>query len=74
MPIFRFEIEAAKPYADSEGIELPSADHAWDEAVRFVRDIEGSLKPGERWRLTVLQDNEPIFRISIATEELRDRR
>jgi len=71
MPRFRFEISGTKPFIDPDGMELSSAEVAWEEAVRLVRDIEGSLKPGENWTLDVSEGKGVIFRISVVTVDLR---
>ncbi|MBO4224568.1 tRNA 5-methylaminomethyl-2-thiouridine synthase [Bradyrhizobium neotropicale] len=52
-------------------MELPDAETAWAEALRLVRDIEGSLQPSESWSLEVVEDGATIFRINLATEDMR---
>ncbi|MDI4238053.1 MULTISPECIES: tRNA 5-methylaminomethyl-2-thiouridine synthase [unclassified Bradyrhizobium] len=74
MHIYQFHIAGLRPFHDREGMELPDAETAWAEALRLVRDIEGSLQPGESWSLDVVEDGTTIFRISLATEDLRIRR
>jgi hypothetical protein len=72
MRTFKFTIADAKFFTDEA--QLPSEEAAWHEALRIVRDIETSLKPQESWVLIVSEDEQPIFRISIATEDLRTHR
>ncbi|WP_201449639.1 tRNA 5-methylaminomethyl-2-thiouridine synthase [Bradyrhizobium sp. Ai1a-2] len=52
-------------------MELPDAETAWAEALRLVRDVEGALQPGESWSLDVVEDGTTIFRINLATADLR---
>ncbi|WP_152535915.1 hypothetical protein [Bradyrhizobium sp. Ai1a-2] len=73
MGTYYYHIVASKPFRDPNGMELPNSETAWEEALRFVRDIEGSLQPDESWSLDVIEDGKTIFRISIATEDLRSR-
>jgi hypothetical protein len=73
MGTYHFHIAVTKPFRDPDGMELPGPETAWQEALRFVRDIEGSLQPGESWSLDVLEDGKSIFRIGLATEDLRSR-
>jgi len=69
MRTFRFAIEGSKPFADD--FELPSDEVAWQEALQLVRDIEGSLRPGESWTLTISDSGEPVFLIKVKTAALR---
>jgi hypothetical protein len=69
MRTFKFTIADAKLFTGEA--QFSSEEAAWQEALRLVRDIETSLKPREGWVLTVSEDEQPIFRISIATEDLR---
>jgi hypothetical protein len=72
MPTFRFNIIGPRPFAD-DGVDYPSAEAAWMEALRLVRDIEGCLQPGEIWTLEVLEEEAPTFRIEVITEDLRQK-
>ena len=71
MHIYQFHIVGLRPFHDAEGMELADADTAWAEALRLVRDIEGSLQPGESWSLDVVEDGTTIFRIKLETTKLR---
>jgi hypothetical protein len=71
MHIYQFHIAGLRPFQDAEGVELADAETAWGEALRLVRDIEGSLQPGESWSLDVVEDGTTIFCIRLATADLR---
>jgi hypothetical protein len=71
MHTYRFHISGLKPFWDTDGMELRDAQTAWEEALRLVRDIEASLQPGESWSLEVVEGDAPIFRIDVATADLR---
>jgi hypothetical protein len=71
MSTYHFHIAAPQPFRDPDGMELSDAEAAWEEALRLVRDIEGSLQPGESWSLDVVEDGATIFRISLGTADLR---
>lgn len=71
MRTFRFDISGPRPFQHVDGTQLPSSDAAWNEAVRFVRDIEDALEPGDSWTLDVSEDGTPIFRIAIVTMDMR---
>jgi hypothetical protein len=71
MPNFRYNISGRHPFHDEVGSNLPSAVNAWNEALRFVRDIEGSLQPGETWTLDVLEEGTPIFQLMLSTKDLQ---
>jgi uncharacterized protein DUF6894 len=71
MHIYQFHIAGRRPFHDAEGVELADSDTAWAEALRLVRDIEGSLQPGESWSLDVVEDGTTIFRIKLETAKLR---
>jgi hypothetical protein len=72
MPRFRFAIDGSRPFADD--IELPSDEVAWQEALQLVRDIEGTLKPGENWGLAISDASGPVFCIRVQTATLRAQR
>jgi hypothetical protein len=68
MPSYQFRISGSKPFFDAD-VQLRSSEAAWEEALRLVRDIEGSLQPGESWTLDVGEEGTTIFRISVTTEQ-----
>jgi hypothetical protein len=71
MPMFYFHISGQKPF-ESEGVELPSKEAAWQEALQLIRDVEGTMRPGESWILDVSDGTSPVFRISIAGHDFRN--
>jgi hypothetical protein len=68
MPTYQFRISGSKPFFDTD-VQLRSSEVAWDEALRLVRDIEDSLRPGESWTVDVGEEGTAIFRISVTTEQ-----
>jgi hypothetical protein len=70
MPTYEFRISGSNPFLDTD-VQLRSPEVAWEEALRLVRDIEGSLEPGESWTLAVGEDGTASFRISVTTEQFR---
>jgi hypothetical protein len=71
MPQYFFHIDGDHPSRDESGEQLENDAAAWAEALRLSRDIEGKMKPGQRWRLYVVETGEPVLLISIATRRLR---
>jgi hypothetical protein len=67
MPTYQFRISGSNPFYDAD-MQLPSSEAAWEEALRLVRDIEDSLRPGDSWTLNVGEEGMAIFRISVTTE------
>jgi hypothetical protein len=72
MPTFRFAIDGSRPFADN--VEFPWDEVAWREALQLVRDIEGTLKPGENWTLAISDTSGPVFCIRVETAALRAQR
>jgi len=70
MPTYQFRISGSNPFVDTD-VQLRSSEVAWEEALRLVRDIEGSLQPGESWTLDVGEEGTAIFRIIVTTEHFR---
>jgi hypothetical protein len=71
MPRYFFHISCSDPFEDEEGMDLPDDATAWLEAKKLVRDIEGSLAPGEEWRLQVADRAGSVFVISLKSERMR---
>ena len=71
MPTYYFNIIGTRPFTDEQGSMFASSDAVWAEALRIVKDVEGSLRPGESWGLEILQDGRMIYRIRIETDDLR---
>jgi hypothetical protein len=69
MRTFKFAIVDSRVFTAEA--QLPSEEMAWQEALRLVRDIESSLRLGEPWVLTVSENDDPIFRISVTSENMR---
>ena len=57
MPRYYFNIHDGKDLPDHEGLEFPSKEAAWSEAVRscgeMLRDVAGNLPTGSEWRMNV---------------------
>lgn len=68
---YRFHISGPDPFRDEQGTNLPSSDAAWTEALRFARDIEGLLKPGETWELEVSEDGTRVFQLVVSSTDFR---
>jgi hypothetical protein len=60
MPRFYFNVFHTREQLDWEGEELPDRHAAWAEATatagEILRDLDGSLKAGQEWRLEVLDE------------------
>lgn len=73
MPRYYFHIDhTVAPHVDDDGSELPDDDVAWDEAVRFIRDCEDRIRPGDKWMLEVRRERVPLYRISVVAEKLEE--
>jgi len=70
MPRYYFDLRGNNPCQDYIGTELPDDAAAWREAVRFARDLESRLRPGDSWSLEVV-DGSPVYRITLTTQKLR---
>jgi hypothetical protein len=60
----------------NEGIELPDADAAWVEATtacgEIIRDLNGALKPGDAWRMIVMDETgAEMFHLEFSTRRIR---
>jgi hypothetical protein len=60
----------------NEGIELPDADAAWVEATsacgEILRDLNGSLKPGDVWLMIVKDETgAELFHLEFSTRQIR---
>ena len=71
MPRYYFNIDGVHPFRDEHGEELADDVAAWTEALRLGRDLEGKLRPGQKWQLYVVVDGTPVFVISVASRRLR---
>ena len=60
---------------NDEGIDLPDGDAAWIEATiacgELLRDLDGSLKPGDHWSMRVKDDSgADIYFLEFKTQKL----
>jgi hypothetical protein len=75
MPRYYFHISnGSGSRAWNEGIDLPDKDAAWIEATsacgEIIRDLNGDLKPGDIWCMTVRDDTgTEVFRLELSTRE-----
>jgi hypothetical protein len=58
---------------ENEGLELDDNDAAWEEATiacgEMLREMDGSLRPGDGWKMQVTDaDGKTIFALSFTTE------
>jgi hypothetical protein len=77
MPRYYFHISHGNGFRDrNEGIDLPDKEAAWIEATsacgEIIRDLNGDLKPGDIWRMTVRDDTgTAVFHLELSTREGR---
>jgi hypothetical protein len=74
MPTYYFDVHGLPPAPDEVGEELRDHDAAWSEATQFAaalfKDVDGKLRPGQDWRLTVTDaDRNQIYVIEIKTHK-----
>jgi hypothetical protein len=55
-----------------DGIDLPDKEAAWTEATaacgEIIRDMDGSLKPGDSWRMVVKDEQHlELFQLEFST-------
>ena len=70
MPRYFFHVHGTRPFHDDGGLDLPGDAAAWEEAKRFVRDIESALEPGETWHLEVPRDGGAIYSLKLCTRAI----
>jgi hypothetical protein len=70
VPHYFFHIFAGHPFKDDMGEHHPNEESAWRDALRLVRDIEQTLKPGGEWTLRVVEDEKPILEIEVKARHL----
>jgi hypothetical protein len=77
MPRFFFHVEYGETSRIvNEGLELPSEGEAWIEATaacgEIIRDLDGELRPGDAWSMTVKDDTgTDIYLLEFKTRALR---
>ena len=77
MPLYFFKFSraptAALPPFKNEGLELADNDAAWEEATTAcgekLREMDGSLRPGDGWKMEVMDaGGKAIFALRFTTE------
>ena len=77
MPRYYFQISHGDgSRALNEGIDLPDKDAAWIEATsacgEIIRDLNGTLKPGDIWRMVVKDEaGTEVFHLELSTRQGR---
>jgi len=76
MPLYFFNItHDGKPSAITEGLELADDKAAWEEATttcgEVLRDLDGSLKPGDSWKMQVADsEGKMIYTLAFNSQAL----
>jgi hypothetical protein len=70
MPRYFFHLQGTRPYQDDGGVDLADDAAAWNEAKRFVRDIEHGLEPGDNWHLEVCREGRAIYSLKIYSQAI----
>lgn len=73
MPRYYFHIDDGAPSRDDDGVELPDASAAWNEATitcgEMLRDMNGALKIGCKWTMQVADPSgKVLFSIHVGAE------
>ncbi len=74
MPRYYFNtFHSDREFQDTEGMDHASQNDAWEEATtacgEMMRDLDGDLKPGEEWRMEVLNEQgEVVFVLRFSAE------
>ncbi len=76
MPRFFFNISSERGGEDFEGIDLPHADAAWQEAAaaagELFKGISNTFPPGQQWVLEVTDEQRtPLYRIRVTGEKIK---
>jgi hypothetical protein len=76
MPRYYFDVDGLPPAPDEVGEELKDDDAAWQEATCYAgalfKDVDGKLRPGQEWRLTITDaDRSPIYVIQIKSQKVK---
>jgi hypothetical protein len=66
MPHYYFHVHDGESRPDHEGVDLPSRNAAWSEAVRccgqMLKDIDGRMGHQAEWRMEVVDGlGQPVF-------------
>ncbi|MCA6112242.1 DUF6894 family protein [Bradyrhizobium cenepequi] len=70
MGTYQFHINRRGPFHDGDGMALPDAEAAWEEALRVGRDVKGNIA-ARRGMVAGVEIGKTIFRINLATADLR---
>ena len=73
MPRYFFHVHDGKDYTDREGVELPDAKSAREEAIRaaggMLRDMSSRFAT-EEWRMNVTdRDGRPVLTLQFRVED-----
>jgi hypothetical protein len=76
MPQYYFDVNGQGVSEDETGEMLPDDDAAWHEATlvagEIFKDVDGQFKPGQQWRLEVLnEEQQPIYSINVTGRDLK---
>lgn len=71
MARYFFHIASIHPFQDDDGMEHPSDECAWREALRLTHDVEQHLQPGGHWILTVYEGDRLVYRIEVSATTAR---
>ena len=75
MPRYFFNVYHERAELDDEGEELPDVQAAWHEATvtagQIIQDLNGRLRPGQNWRLEVIDEfANPLYVIHVSADRL----
>jgi hypothetical protein len=74
MPNYTFAVtHTGSPKSHPTTIDFPDNEAAWEEATtaagEMLRDLDGKLKPGDKWEMEVrLASGETLYRIRVSSE------
>jgi hypothetical protein len=76
MPKYYFDVNGAGVPDHDEGDMLQNDDAAWHEATlvagELFKEVDGKLKPGEGWKIDVLNEQrQPIYSIIVMTRTMK---
>lgn len=74
MPRYFFHTHHEHSNRDHEGLDLPDKHRAWEEATiragKTLQGLDGKLKPGHEWRMTVTDEfANPLYVLHISAEK-----
>jgi hypothetical protein len=76
MPVYFLNVRNIPTELDEVGDDFPNEEAAWREATllagAILKDVDGGIRPGDEWSLTVTdQHRTPVFEIGITTKKLK---